>query len=207
VNYFYVFVLEIFVLWRLSSHLRVRLLGHLPLFLYVIFFLPGTFLHEFSHWLAAKMLFVRVGNFSLNPKQQGKGVILGSVAIEKTSITKRFIIGISPVFFGGLILFAIVYFLVAKGLTGNPLLIFLSTYVIFVLANTIFPSKKDLEGAWVVFIFCVILAITAHIFGFGVKFVSANELFKHLSLYLLIPVAIDLMVVVALFLKEEAYHF
>ena len=41
--------------------------------LFWVLFLPGTLLHEISHWLTAKLLGVKTGKFSLWPKPKRGG--------------------------------------------------------------------------------------------------------------------------------------
>ena len=93
--YVLLLLLEIIALYLLSRHV-VRSVFHffyqvtrrrnLGMYIFAILFLPGTFIHEISHFLAALFLLVPVGEFELIPKfkEGGGGVDLGSVAIAKT---------------------------------------------------------------------------------------------------------------------------
>ncbi|MFO7682523.1 MAG: hypothetical protein R6X34_20995, partial [Chloroflexota bacterium] len=52
--------------------------------LYALVLFPGVLLHELSHWLAASLLGVRTGRFSLLPRRQPDGSIqLGYVEYYK----------------------------------------------------------------------------------------------------------------------------
>src|SRR3989344_5460758 len=116
--YLFLLLLEITVLYLLSRRVvrsvyrfffqvtRRRTLG---MYLFAILFLPGTFIHEISHFLAALFLLVPVGNLELIPKfkEEGGGVDLGSVAIGKTDPIRRFLIGVAPFVFGLFIIFVL----------------------------------------------------------------------------------------------------
>lgn len=69
--------------------------------LFFLLFLPGIFLHESSHWVAAKILKVPVGEFSLKPKMLKDGKIrLGYVETAQTDWLRDTLIGASPIIFG-----------------------------------------------------------------------------------------------------------
>ncbi len=69
--------------------------------LFFIFFLPGIVLHEGSHWLAAKLLRVPVGDISVKPKMLRDGRIrLGYVETAQTDWVRDTLIGAAPIIFG-----------------------------------------------------------------------------------------------------------
>jgi hypothetical protein len=75
-------------------------------YLFAIFFLPGTFIHEASHFLAALILFVPVGQFELIPEFiEEDRLKLGSVPVAKSDFLRRFLIAIAPIIAGLTILF------------------------------------------------------------------------------------------------------
>ena len=73
---------------------------------YSILVLPGTVIHELSHWLVAEILQVRTGEIVVLPELtgQGKEERLGSVQTERTDPFRGFLIGIAPLITGLLIL-------------------------------------------------------------------------------------------------------
>jgi hypothetical protein len=71
--------------------------------------LPGTLVHEFSHWAMAKLLGLRTGRFRIAPDFKGKEVILGSVEIQKTNAFADSLVGLAPFIGGTLVLLAIGY--------------------------------------------------------------------------------------------------
>ena len=66
-----------------------------------VLFLPGTFLHELSHWLTAKLLGVKTGRFSLWPKLSRQGQLqMGAVQVEVSDPFRHSLIGLAPLIFG-----------------------------------------------------------------------------------------------------------
>lgn len=78
---------------------------------FALLFLPGIFLHEISHFLAAKLLGVRTGRFSLIPQAQGDGKLrLGYVETASGGLLRDALIGLAPLVSGCLfIAFAALY--------------------------------------------------------------------------------------------------
>ena len=107
-----------------------------------ILYLPGTFLHEASHYIFAKLLGVPVGRFSLLPRFEGKGFVMGSVSIQKTDPLRETIIGIAPFVMGCLMLGILTYlFILNWGMEVD--LIF--GYLILCVLNTMWLSRSDLS--------------------------------------------------------------
>jgi len=131
--------------------LKKQNLAAIPVF--VIFF-PGVVLHEFAHFLAAEILFVKTHDFVIAPKIEHGNFRMGSVEISKTDIFRSFLIGVAPVILG-LSVIAGVLFLYINFL--HPELFYASLfdilktvvviYVVFIITNTMFSSKKDMEGS------------------------------------------------------------
>src|SRR3990172_611459 len=71
--------------------------------LFSMIFLPGVFLHELSHFLAAKILFVRTGRFSLIPRSLPDGRLqLGYVETARADIVRDSLVGAAPLIAGTL---------------------------------------------------------------------------------------------------------
>ena len=110
-----IFVILIVILSALRTRLVFELSGtSLLLFgtsrpgiiFYSILVLPGTVIHELSHWLIAEILQVRTGEIVILPElaSEGKEERLGSVQTERTDPLRGFLIGIAPFLTGLLIL-------------------------------------------------------------------------------------------------------
>lgn len=157
----------------------------------MLFFLPGTFIHELSHFLMAKVLFVPVGKFNLVPKRGEKEIVLGSVAIAKVDIVRRLIIGAAPVIFGITLVLSVVYISVSQSVYKDWRLVALIGYIVFITGNSMFSSKKDLEGAWKVALFAIIITTIFYLLGLRIHLDINSEIFQLASLYLLPAIAID----------------
>src|SRR3989344_2067310 len=219
--YVLLLLLEIIPLYLLSRHV-VRSVFHffyqvtrrrnLGMYIFAILFLPGTFIHEISHFLAALFLLVPVGEFELIPKfkEGGGGVDLGSVAIAKTDPVRRFLIGVAPFVFGILIIFTILFLISGDRFIAAWWGNILAGILIFEVANSMFASKKDLEGALILVIF--ILFVIAFLYILGIRIPinltdftissSTLEIIKNANIFLLVPIMID-TVVLLLFEKSK----
>lgn len=148
----------------------------MAIYLLSVIVLPGTFVHEMAHLLSAGGMLVRVGEISLMPEIKEHGVKLGHVEIEKTDFFRRAIIGFAPVFFGMAILVGGIWLSNDRFFSqGNyPVwLILVLFYLMVVIGNTMFSSKKDLEGT----LGFVVLLIS--IFG-ALYFLGFNQVFSYL---------------------------
>ena len=173
--------------------------------LLAFFFLPGTFVHESAHAFTATIMLVTVHDFHLLPKIEEHGIKLGSVEITKSDPFRRALIGVAPVIWGVIILLTITWLIEVK----IPLEIgfwwvyLLLGYAIFVISNTMFSSKKDLEGMLLINVLLIaligaliVLKVYAP-FTFLSEFLTSHAqfLFK-LNIYLLVPIIVDLFVYV-----------
>jgi hypothetical protein len=174
-----------------SEKLTVAILSYL--------FLPGTIIHELSHLLAAGLLFVSAGDMELTPKIIEGGVKMGSVQIEKTDLLRRAVIGVAPVLIGMIIIFGTLIYLQ----TLNPINIgiyLVAFLLIFEVGNTLFSSKKDLEGTLEFLITSAILItavfiIKPEIAQQVIVFFQKREVvnfFQNADLFLMTPILIDL---------------
>ena len=169
-----------------------------------IFFLPGTFVHELAHALTATITFVSVHNIHLLPKVEEEGSIkLGSVEITKSDPFRRALIGVAPVLWGVGMLLLIVWLLETKiPLTfAYSWLIILFGYLIFVIANTMFSSKKDMEGLLLVnalliaiIAAMILLKISSPFYWFADILNNNTQFVLKLNLYLLVPITVDLLI-------------
>ncbi len=212
--YLVLFIIQLVILYFTSRHL-INVLFHVlykltksrkaSFYILSFLFLPGTFVHEFSHLLSAIITFVPVGKFSLWPEiDEEGGVKLGSVAIAHTDPFRRTFIGIAPIVFGTLILLGVVfYFEQIQTLFVNPSLAYVVIgYSVFVISNTMFSSKKDLEHSWILLMSIAVSIGFFYYFGLGARIsfetISQNldSTFSLGSLFLLIPIIIDLALVI-----------
>lgn len=139
-------------------------------------FLPGTFIHEASHALSAIVLFVKVHNFELMPQLSGDSLKLGSVEISKTDIVRNFFIGVAPFIVGTSAILASLIFLTKYGVSHNLIITAVVGYVVFVVGNTMFSSRKDMDGALEFFGFIILPIAVLFFLGVKTSFFNLNFL-------------------------------
>lgn len=123
----------------------------IPLFL---LFFPGVIIHEISHFLIAEILFVKSYHMEIWPKVIHGRVQMGSIQIQNTDLIRRVLIGVAPIIVGVAFLSSILLIFVTnigvQNIFSSSFNIFIASVVIwsvFVVTNTMFSSKKDIEGA------------------------------------------------------------
>lgn len=175
-------------------------------FLAFLFF-PGTVIHELSHFFMAALLFVPVGHMEFWPKIEGDTVKLGSVRIAETDIFRRFLIGAAPFLLGISLLLATLFYAVNQNLLDNQWFVLLMIYLAFQIGNTMFSSKKDMEGALelfgvILFFFIVFYFLGIRLPSFDPKVFfdhpTVTQMFRQGTLFLLVPLGIDILVLVLL---------
>jgi hypothetical protein len=161
-----------FALWLLQRQLHRHIQGlvllltgneNLVAAVHFLLLLPGIVLHELSHWLAAKLLGVRVGAISIGPeRKRGKQMRFGSVQIGRADAVRESLIGLAPLISGT----ALVLILARWGfgllsattirVAEWPAMVYaclqardawLWVYLIFAVANAMLPSASD-RRAW-----------------------------------------------------------
>lgn len=176
-------------------------------------FFPGVVIHELSHVLMAGLLHVRVGDMEFAPVLHDGGLKMGSVQIAQTDPFRRFLIGVAPLLIGGGILVTLLHYFTQWvslqsifDTTLSVVIFIASLYATFVIANTMFSSKKDMEGALVLVSFLVFVLVVIFVAGRGEWLISATQsLFgqsfvqdyiQKILLLLLFPLGINLGVIV-----------
>jgi hypothetical protein len=135
--------------------------------IFSLLFFPGVFLHEFSHFVMARLLGVRTGRFSLLPSLMPDGKLrLGYVETAGADVVRDGLIGTAPLISGG----AVVAYLGIErlglaalagyagqsdwagfwqGLSQLPALpdFWIWFYLTFAISSTMLPSASD-RRAW-----------------------------------------------------------
>lgn len=175
-----------------------------------LFFFPGVFVHEFSHMLVAELLQVKTHGIEFIPELSNGSLKMGSVRVSNSDIFRRLLIGVAPLLVGSAILVVSLWILTSTFSYGDifasPLSIGISVlglFIVFVVSNTMFSSKKDIEG---LFEFLIIVAIIIPALYFaGIKIPqlvislisqqSIVSVIQKIDIFLGIPVALNLLVV------------
>ena len=183
--YFCLFFIELVTLFLLSRSLsrylsyffyRISKSQHFTISALAVLFFPGTLLHELSHAISAGLLGVHVGTIEFMPKITGDHVKLGSVQIAQTDPIRRFFIGAAPFLFGTIILLGILFYSVQNHLFNNYLWILFVGYLVFEIGNTMFSSKKDMEGALELFGTIIVILIVFYFLGIRLPAFNPNTI-------------------------------
>ena len=192
------------------------------LWVFFLIFLPGTLVHELSHWLVAKLLGVRTGRIVIWPQTKRDGTLwLGAIQIARADPVRSSLIGLAPLVSGSLLVALIGAHLqlaalgssVARGnweLVWEALLqslilpdFWLWLYLLFAIANRMLPSPADREPWKPIIIFLTLLSIIVISAGWRLRVTpEARNTILDVADFLLyaftLTVVID--VIVALFL-------
>lgn len=206
------FLLEIVVLFFLSQQVTI-LLSHALLrmtkserttiYLFSLFFLPGTIIHELSHLLVAGILFVPVGNIEFMPVVRHDSVKLGSVSIGRSDPIRRAIIGFAPFFVGLSLMVGLVFYLLHYASFSWLMKSAIGVFSAFQIGNTMFSSKKDMEGSLETLGALIVIGIVFYALGLRIPQEVINYLLSEqvvnlittASLYMLVPLVLDLLLV------------
>lgn len=211
--FLFAFLTELLLLFFLSQTLTRRLSFSLyritrskkfTVYFLAFLFFPGTLIHELAHFFMALILFVRVGEINLFPKLEGDHVRMGSVQVAKSDPIRRFFIGVSPIIIGSLLIFFFLNIIVHDTLILYSIKVNqvslsmkgLLMYFLFAISNTMFSSKKDIEGVIELLGVIFVIVILAFVLGFRIpedKIFTAQTIsfLKTCNLLLLIPIGID----------------
>lgn len=204
------------LLTRLLSSVLLHLTrnNHVTIHTLSVIFLPGVIIHELAHMLAASLLFVPVGHIEFFPQIHGDYVKLGSVAIGRTDPLRRFVVGVAPVILGLTVITAAFFFYFSSFL---PLPVFwkilLLLYLLFEVGNTMFSSRKDMEGAVAFLILLVIVSVLVwFVFHPSLEIITnvmaeIAPLAMKIDLILLFPLGIDIIIcLTARYLLKQLYR-
>ncbi len=161
-----VFILTILLQRWLHRHIQgltLALTGDPGCAVRLLFYLllPGVVLHETSHYIAARLLFVRTGGINLGIGRAGsKHISLGSVTIERSDPVRTSLIGVAPFLVG----IGAIWLIAGAGFdlwpNAGPTLeemirrvieyshdwtTWLDVYLIFAVSTAMIPSESDRE--------------------------------------------------------------
>jgi len=159
--------------------------------LYALPLLPGILVHELSHALAAALLGVQVGRISIRPKRTGQHVQLGFVPVEKTDPVRTGLIGLAPLLIGSSIILLVGHLVFGVGSVEAALTegdwpgavegllgmldapdTWLWAYAVFVVSNTMLPSRADRQAWTPVVLFLVLVGGLVWATGLGPAILS-----------------------------------
>jgi hypothetical protein len=169
-------------------------------------FLPGTIIHELSHFLGAMVLLLKVHEIHIFP-QWDKGYIkLGRVVYEKKDVFRSILVGIAPIIVGLLFfwwLSAISVFSI-----HNIYIRIVAVYIIFVVSSTMFSSKQDLVDLIYIIPVIIFAGVILYFYPQAISFVAKQSVLidglqkflYDVNKYLLISLIIHTGLIITLFI-------
>ncbi len=190
-----------------------------------VLFFPGVFLHELSHFVMAKLIGVRTGNFSLLPQVLPDGRLqLGYVEAATSDIFRDSLVGLAPLISGMLFIafeasshlhLSILWdtlrnqqwnlFLMGLQELPNVPDFWLWFYGTFAISTTMMPSESD-RHAWLPLgLVSGLLLILAVIEGAGPWMLANlapafNQFLRSTSLILLVSIVVHILLILPLLL-------
>lgn len=135
--------------------------------LIAVIFLPGTIIHEMSHFIAAMLLLLPVGEVQIMPEWHDNKIRFGKVTYAKADVVRSVLVGIAPVF-GAIGLFIFIY-LFHLFPSGNIWLTAAGGYLLFSVTANMFSSKQDLVDLIYIIPVVLILGIIWYLSGVSVQ--------------------------------------
>jgi hypothetical protein len=201
---------QIFFIWLTGRH-------DLAVMIAALLFFPGVLIHEASHYLAATLLRVQTGRFSILPRRLPGGKLqLGYVETARADFIRESMIGAAPIFSGAFVLgwigssqFGLSISTLGNagefikgflGLTSSGDF-WLWFYLTFCISSTMLPSAAD-RRAWApMIIFILVLIAMAFLLGVGPwvsdwLFPRLNRLIKSLTWILSASMALQLSIAI-----------
>jgi hypothetical protein len=182
-------------------------------YLMALLFFSWSLIHELAHFLMAGILFVPVHHMELFPKIEEDYVKLGSVTMAKRDPFRRFLIGIAPFLVGVTLMLGIIFYAIQNNLYSNIAFALLIAYVVFEIGNTMFSSKQDMDGALELLVAVGFLGLVLFILGLRIPIHPEQiftpivvEVFIKGSLFLLIPLTIDALLIGFFRLFKGKHH-
>jgi hypothetical protein len=197
--------------------------------LFALIFLPGVFLHEFSHFLTAKLLRVRTGRFSLIPQTQPDGRLrLGYVETASGGFLRDALIGVAPLVSGCLFVAFVAidrmqllplwdfvrvgdwnqFWIGLKAVPSYPDF-WLWFYLAFTVSSMMMPSASDRQAWLPVILLAVGLVGLAILAGAGSWMLEnlappVNEFLQALALIFGLSAAIHILLILPFFLLHRS---
>jgi hypothetical protein len=225
-----IFVLTLFLQQWLHRHIQtfaLMLTGNSGCALRLLFYLllPGIVLHELSHFVVAKLLFVPTGKVSIGLGRTLRNrVSLGSVNITRTDPFRESLIGIAPFAFG----LGAIWMLMGFGFDLWPsagMLLpqlmqriqtyssdwttWLDLYLVFAVSTAMIPSESDREPWGPVIVVLGLGVAMLFLLGWTPRVPSdvvalARTLLDALTFALGIAVIVNSMIAAMLWIMERA---
>jgi hypothetical protein len=147
---------------------------HTLIVIWSLIFLPGTVIHELSHFFLAIITGARTGKIEIIPEyledeweneSKGGSVALGYVQTQRLNPLQGFFVGTAPFIVGTVLLVWLASSLRTEFYSGQTISLILQGYLFFTIANSFFPSWSDIKQTLPLVIVALLAAILAWILG------------------------------------------
>ncbi len=193
--------------------------GHKALIVvWSVVFLPGTVIHELSHFFFAILTGARTGKIEIFPEyleedwedeNSGKNVTLGYVQTQRLNPLQGFLVGTAP-FLVGIVLMSWLAQLIRTNYDlAQYLPVFLLGYLFFTITNSFFPSWSDIKQTIPLVIISGVILIIFWTLGFQVFFKPNPDivaLMDTVSATILISVIINLIIISIFFVLNKSFR-
>ncbi len=166
-----------------------------------LLFFPGTVIHEVSHFLAATVLFLKVGEIQIFPKWENSSIKLGTVTYEKADVIRSVLIGIAP-FFGAMCFFWFIHQFKLFPNDNVHINIFIG-YLLVSISSNMFSSKQDLVDVIYLIPIALVIGVLLYLFEIRINlsyfdpiFMGLNQLLKLSNFYITISLGIHLISII-----------
>lgn len=199
---------------------------NMPVVILFLVLLPGVFIHEASHWVAARLLGLKTGKFRVWPKRSGKYIGMGSVSVERGGTLRDSLVGMAPLIIGTFIIAFIGHrvfnaYLISEAIVETrwqdgfrAMWIALNkpdgaiwAYLLFAIGNAMFPSSSDREPVKPLLLYIAIAAALYIILGLpltpvGSVLDSSLPVLGDLSSALLFIIVIDIIILAVILMLK-----
>lgn len=176
-----------------------------------IIFLPGTVIHELSHFFFAILTGARTGKIEIFPRfleedredEESRGkVTLGYVQTQRLNPLQGIFVGLAPFIVGMALLVWISSQIQVNYLSTSYYLLAFQGYLFFTISNSFFPSSSDLKHVYPVVISLII--VLAALWFFGINFLvtpsaAFYDLLNTMGLTLMFSSILNLSITTTLF--------
>lgn len=181
--------------------------------LWSLVFLPGTIIHELSHFFVAMLVGARTGKIEIFPEfldvdDQDGGVSLGSVQTQKLNILQGVLVGLAPFFVGLGLLVWLGSLILHSYYSLDYATLAVQGYLFFTISNSFFPSRSDLVHVIPAAITVVLIAVILWLVGVKFTFAPTKNLLdiaQTIFLTTILSIALNLVISLILYLVRKVF--
>lgn len=178
-----------------------------------LIFLPGTILHEISHFLVAASLGARTGKIEIFPESldldssgHQRSVRLGSVQTSRLNPIQGFFVGLAPLLIGLIVIVFLSSQLQVSFKADDVNRFAIEGYLFFVIANSMFPSLTDIKQTLPFVVISLVLFGLAWLLGFQLLINPASNFWAIITTLrntLLISIFFNFVIIALLLLSNR----